>query len=378
MRGGGSEQQTLLLLRHLDRERFDPVLYVSEKAGSLLDDVPSDVQVVSFDDAPQDDGFYFPGRELRRQAGFVRSVLQQQSIDVVYDRTFHMSLIAAPACESLGIARVSTIVSPPHFALPLVEKRFVYLKRRRLAKAYRQSYRVIAVSDQAAESAREYYNIDKNLCVVHNPVDIERVKQMAQQPLSGEISDFERNENEPLLVCVGRMTSEKGHADLIDALKINEDQTNQRVRVLLVGDGPLRADLEKRCQGFKKTRVEFLGRLSNPAPLVAAADALVLPSHFEGMPNVVLEAMCLGTPVVSTKAGGTIELQREAKTIWWADVASPSSLAIAIDQCLKNPAEAKNRSEAASQLVSAHHDARKVTRRIEDILADAAASGLSI
>ncbi len=66
------------------------------------------------------------------------------------------------------------------------------------------------------------------------------------------------------------------------------------------------------------TKLEFLGTQHNPLPYVAAADALVLPSHFEGMPNVVLEAMALGTPVIATRAGGTVELEREKPTILWA------------------------------------------------------------
>ena len=68
-----------------------------------------------------------------------------------------MTMIAGPACKTAGVPRVSTIVSPPSHAVPLVESRFVWLKQRRLARAYRNAYAVVAVSRQAARSAESYY-----------------------------------------------------------------------------------------------------------------------------------------------------------------------------------------------------------------------------
>ncbi len=182
MRGGGSEQQTLLLLRHLDRSKFTPHLYLLERTGDLMSRVPEDVIVHSFEDAASSGGFYFPGRVLRQQVQHLQGLLQRESIDVIYDRTFHMSMIAGPAGKACGVPRVSTIVSPPEHALPLVESRFVGLKRRRLAKAYQQSRSVIAVSQQAATSAMEYYDLPSDrIHVIHNPVDIEAVRKAASE-----------------------------------------------------------------------------------------------------------------------------------------------------------------------------------------------------
>ncbi len=327
MRGGGSEQQTLLLLRHLDRARFTPHLYLLNRDGDLLSRVPEDVVVHSFDDAPPRRGWYFPGRELRRQTAHVASVLESHSIDVIYDRTFHMTMIAGPAAKSLKIPRVSTIVSPPECAVPLVESRFVELKRRRLATAYRASYRVVAVSRQAAESARRYYHLtNQAIEVIPNPVDREALTRHAFVP---------KDERELTLVCVGRMTIEKGHGDLIDAMIRLETESHPhldlKIRLRMIGDGPLRLGLEKVWNASPRRHiVEFLGRRDHPADWIASADALVSPSHFEGMPNVVLESMALGTPVIATRVGGTVELEHDTPTIQWADPNSAESLARAI------------------------------------------------
>ena len=180
LRGGGSERQTLLMLHHLNRDRFAPQLYLTHRAGELLSQVPDDVPIHSFQDAQHVEGFYFPGRELGRQVSHLRELIAQESIDVIYDRTFHMTMIAGPAANAVGVPRVSTIVSPPQFALPLVESRFVSFKRRRLAKAYRQSKYVIAVSEQAAKSANMYYGLPPDhVRVIHNPIDLDSVRVSA-------------------------------------------------------------------------------------------------------------------------------------------------------------------------------------------------------
>jgi glycosyltransferase involved in cell wall biosynthesis len=362
MRGGGSEQQTLLLLRHLDRTRFEPHLFLLERTGDLLSRVPEDVKIHSFDDRPKKAGFYFPGRIFRQQAARVREHCQTESIDVIYDRTFRMTMLAAAAIDRLGIPRVSTIVSPPHHAVPLVEKRFVAIKRWRLASAYRRSHRIIAVSDQAARSAQEYYGLSADkIETIANPVDTETLQQSAQ---SRAVTLDPKYFN---LVVVGRMSIEKGHADLIAAIRRLDEQwpTDRRpLCIRMIGDGPLRQELETAARELKRHQMIFVGIDPDPAAEIAAADALILPSHFEGMPNVVLEAMALNTSVIATRAGGTIELERSEPTIWWANPQDPASLATAIHQWASDPQAATQRITAAKKMIEQFHNIQTTTHLI--------------
>lgn len=367
MRGGGSERQTLLLLRHLDRESFEPHLYLTERAGDLLADVPADVIVHSHQDAPPDRGIYYPGRQIRYQSSYLADVIRSAKIDVIYDRTFHMTLIAEKAALRCEIPRVSTIVSPPHHALPHVEKRFVRIKRWRLSSAYRRSRHVIAVSRQAAESAERYYGLTPGSAhVIANPVDVEQLRRQARL--------FEpARDGRTTVVCVGRMSEEKGHRDLVEALRLSEARWPNEVsplRVWMIGDGPLKGDLQARAGQLSKHQCEFLGAVANPASYIAAADSLVLPSHFEGMPNVVLEAFALGTPVIATRAGGTIELEDSQPTILWAEPRDPASLCEAILSYVADPDSGRQRAAAAEQLITQNHDATKTTSRIESLLDD--------
>ncbi|TWU01175.1 Glycogen synthase [Stieleria varia] len=360
LRGGGSERQVLMLLRTLDRERFEPLLYLTERAGEFLSDVPADVPILSHQDCPHASGIYVPGRALRRQCDFLGALLGQHGIDMIYDRTFHMTMIAGPAAATRAIPRVSTIVSPPHLALPLVERRFVWLKRRRLAKAYRNADRVIAVSDQAAQSASEYYRLARSsITVVPNPVDLRSLQRNAR-PLRRD--DYVR------LVCVGRMTREKGHADLIAAVGESRKKGGARFTLDLIGDGPLRTELQMQVDSLDLgDTVRFLGHLPDASREIAESDALVLPSHFEGMPNVVLEAMAIGTPVIATRAGGTVELQRDEPTVFWAEPRDVHSLCQALQRFLAEPETATRHVAAAQRMVAEHHDLQKTTRELESV-----------
>lgn len=368
MRGGGSERQTLLLLQHLDRTRIIPHLYLLERTGELLREIPEDVTIHSFTDAQRPSSFYFPGRVLRQQVRHLRHLVESESIDVVYDRTFHMTMIAGNACTGSRTPRVSTIVSPPEHALPLVEKRFVNLKRKRIAKAYRKSNQVLAVSHVAARSAESYYSLRPgSVDVVPNPVDVAAMTKLrAEHPSSPK--------RYLTLACVGRMTAEKGHRDLLTAIAImQQDWTSALpIRIVMVGDGPMREELQLQAKGVTPPhRVDFVGAKAEAASIISKCDALVLPSHFEGMPNVVLESMALGVPVIATRAGGTVELEGSEPTIMWAEPQDPGSLANALKTFAADPGAARKRAEAAERLVAERHDIRQTTRRIEGYLENA-------
>lgn len=374
MRGGGSERQTLLLLRHLDRTRFEPHLYLIEAAGDLLSHVPSDVVVHAYQPSESASGIYFPGRILRDQVRHLETVLQSAKIDVIYDRTFHMTMIAAPAAKRLAIPRVSTLVSPPDRALPMVEKRFVWFKRRRLAKAYRQSAAVVAVSREVADAAVKYYGLPADVpAVIANPVDQDAVISQSE-----EVIGFEKREGRITLVCVGRMTAEKGQRVLIEAIAELESRDDlPALEVWLIGDGVLRTELETLArQALSRHQIQFVGHQANAPAWIAKADALVLPSLFEGMPNVVLEAMTIGVPVIATRAGGTVELQRDEPTMFMAEPGNAPSLAQAIEAFCEQPQKRDAHVEAATRLINTYHHVSKNFGEIETILVQAIAKSL--
>lgn len=367
--GGGSERQTLTLLQHLDRSQFDPHLLLLYRRGVLLGEVPQDVPVDAYWDHARARRISYPGQIHRDQVRWLRSLLQRAvRPTVVYDRTYHSTLIAGPAARGLGIGRVATIVAPPDVDLRPERERFVRIKRRRLARAYHEASAVVAVSRSVARATEQFYGLDPAAVqVLHNPIDVDRVRAMADGQCAVSTNPVEFN-----IACVGRMTAEKGQADLIDALALldREFLAENRVRLWLVGDGALRGQLEQQVANAELGEtIRFTGHLENAPALIRRCDLVCVPSHYEGMPNVALEALACGVPVLGTDCGGTPEIL--AKTAGSRLVAprQPQELAEALRDLILEPLPQPQAHDLAA------FDLRSYMHRIENILRAAANSG---
>ncbi|MBV8572486.1 MAG: glycosyltransferase [Acidobacteriaceae bacterium] len=126
---------------------------------------------------------------------------------------------------------------------------------------------------------------------------------------------FRLGENDSVVLAVGRFSKEKGHADLIAAIAEMRRVSQRSFKVVLVGDGPERTNLEQqiRALGLQDFFI-FAGQVSTVSPFYTLASVMALPSHSEGSPNVVLEAMAHGIPVVATKVGGVPEILDNGET----------------------------------------------------------------
>lgn len=141
--------------------------------------------------------------------------------------------------------------------------------------------------------------------ILPNPVDEERLRSLAlpMTRLPGPGLRF---------VSLGRLTRQKGF-DLL--LNMFAKLGIEEARLSILGDGPMRNELVRLADALGiSSRVSFLGFDERPWPHVAGADALLLPSRWEGMPNAVLEALACGIPVIATpEAGGVAEIVSETK-----------------------------------------------------------------
>ena len=103
LHGGGSERQIVSALTHLDRDRFEPFLYLVYRSGPLLSLVPDDVPIAAFEERDIRPPTAIPGRMHRRRVADMRRYLQELQADLSYDRTFLMTLVSADASQQLGI-----------------------------------------------------------------------------------------------------------------------------------------------------------------------------------------------------------------------------------------------------------------------------------
>lgn len=139
-------------------------------------------------------------------------------------------------------------------------------------------------------------------------------------------------ENTFIFGAIGRLSQEKGHADLVDALAIllrNEQEIFFHLVVL--GEGRERAALETHAQALRvQDRIHFVGFRRNVLVWLKHMDCLVQPSHTEGTPNSVLEAMFAGTPVIATAVGGVPDLIEDNRSGLLVPSHAPQALAQAM------------------------------------------------
>lgn len=169
-----------------------------------------------------------------------------------------------------------------------------------------------------------------------------------------------------VILAVGRLSEEKGHRDLASAVALLRDSRPAlEVRLLIVGEGP-----ERRTLGAAE-HVLLTGQQKNVRPFYGIADIFVLPSHSEGSPNVLLEAMAAGLPIVATAVGGSVELVADEDTALLVPARSPKALCAAIERLADDRALADRlaaNAEAASRQYAPEAHARSLIALYQQIL----------
>ena len=161
------------------------------------------------------------------------------------------------------------------------------------------------------------------------------------------------------LVCVGRLCEQKGQLLLVEAVR-QLAAREMAFELVLVGDGEMRAEIEAliECHNLQAV-VRITGRVSSEQlhKEILAARALVLPSFAEGLPMVIMEAMALKRPIISTFVAGIPELVRPGEHGWLVPAGDVNALSQAMKECLAMPASAlAGMGEAAQKRVLACHN----------------------
>jgi glycosyltransferase involved in cell wall biosynthesis len=159
------------------------------------------------------------------------------------------------------------------------------------------------------------------------------------------------HENDFFLIAVGRLVYEKGHEFLIQAIP-SVTRSFPNTIVGICGIGPLFGQLEEQISALDLTnKVRLLGQWENVHELLAAADAFVLPSRWEGLPMALLEAMMAGLPIIATKVEGVEEAIVEGKHGLLVPIENTDALANAIIQLLADPRLCHEMGAAAKEQV---------------------------
>jgi glycosyltransferase involved in cell wall biosynthesis len=180
-------------------------------------------------------------------------------------------------------------------------------------------------------------------------------------------AEFGAGREDTLAVTVARLVPWKGIDLLIDALAILAPRRPQ-LRAVVVGDGPLRAELEGRAAARGMARqLIFAGVRRDVPEILSAADIFVLPSVAEGMPIAVLEAMSAGLPVVATAVDGVPEVVLEDEVGLLVRTRDPAEFAGRLDALVVDPEKRRRLGASARRRVETAFSARRMAENTAEV-----------
>jgi glycosyltransferase involved in cell wall biosynthesis len=227
--------------------------------------------------------------------------------------------------------------------------------------------RVVTVCDAFKQALVKVGVSQERIHVQHNSIrpepaiDAEQVRTLRES--------LNLKEGTRMILAVGRLSKEKAQIDLLRAFN-NLSQTPGEIdaRLVIVGDGPEREALEAAAAALGLSdRVIFTGQVNNVEVYFGAADVLVNPSHSEGSPYVLLEAMAAGLPIVATAVGGVPEMVENNETALLVPDNDPQAMADAIACLLSDRKLAVQLAENAGKLVSSRFSPEAYVRSLAEV-----------
>jgi glycosyltransferase involved in cell wall biosynthesis len=171
----------------------------------------------------------------------------------------------------------------------------------------------------------------------------------------------------PLWVVAGRLEEQKGHDLLFEALSTILKQ-NLDFTLVVAGEGSRRSWLEQQALSLRLApRVQFVGQVEDVGSLLAAADAVLLPSRWEGLPLVLLEAMARGRPIVASSVGGVPDVVQDGVNGTLVPPGDAAALAAALEQLHRKADRAGRMGRAAADTVREHYTWHAVVDGFESV-----------
>jgi glycosyltransferase involved in cell wall biosynthesis len=201
---------------------------------------------------------------------------------------------------------------------------------------------IVTISQFDRDLAIKIESLDPDRVVtIYNGIDISRFDIQLSKPVARRRAGLP--EDKQLIAIVARLAAQKNHQGLLEALALLPEDDRSKPHCLIVGSGPLESQLRRDVEMLgMKDSVSFLGEREDVPIILKAIDLFVLPSHWECLPMVVLEALAAQCPIVATAVGGVPEV---LAGLGWplVDPGDPTSVAEAMAHVLRMPEMQRNR-----------------------------------
>lgn len=278
--GGGAERAMSNLLHHMKSALTDYDVHLI-----LLDDQPREQPVPDYVTLHVLDGRFSLARSARQLFGLLRTLKPDVCV----------SYLARANCLNVWgswLFRYRPIISERvQTSSHLSTARNKSLLRALTRWSYPFAEAVIPVSQGVADDLAESFAVQRSkMHIIGNPVDAGKLRERAAEEPAIPLPDT-------YIVAAGRLVVNKNFPMLIKAYA----EANPAADLVILGEGPDRADLEALVEKHGLTgRVHMPGFIRNPYPIMGRASVYVSSSNAEGFPNTLIEAMCLGRPVIAT------------------------------------------------------------------------------
>ncbi len=351
---GGAEEHILCLMRQLDRRYYRVYLICPPELAVLLTaDLPADVETFEL---------YFERVTQIGAAYRLATFLRQHQIDILHSHLFRASLVASPVAKFSG---VPVTIETPHIR-ELWRRGFkASFFVDRLGGRFVDYY--IAVSESNARYLIDEKRLpERKVRAIQNGADLCRFNPAHVAP-RGMKESLGFASHDPVILFVGRLEAQKGHAVLLKALhEVRKDFPY--VRLICAGDGSLRGELEQQAASLQiQESVRFVGRQSNITEWLALADFCVLPSYYEGLPLVAIESLAAGRTIVATAVDGTPEVVVDGKTGLTVPPGNSHALAAAIRRMLQEPELRRKMAHAGRDWVLARFSLDRQVQQTQEL-----------
>lgn len=326
LKGGGAERVISMLATHYSTQAECEVdLILLESTGPYLANIPDSVNIKIFN-----------CRKASYALPKLVKYLRNHTPEILFTSHIHFSTIALLAAQ-LAQVKTRIIIRQPTMLMPKYSKASIskLIRQKLFLKLAKSADTVIVSSKAMQDEFLALSDIDSNnVATIYNPLPINNIEQQSYERVD---HPWYHESSYPVILSVGRLVTVKDFSTLIKAFSIVNQQTP--CRLMILGEGPLRFDLQKLINDLDlQESVELAGFSSNPFKYMRQSNVYVLSSLWEGFPNSLVEAMACNVPIVATNCeGGTSEILNGGSLGKLVPVRDKTAMAKAILESLEDP-----------------------------------------
>lgn len=287
--GGGAERVMLSLANGFAERKIPVVLIVVTAKGVLAKEVSDGVQLIDLQCGRTAQAIWPLVQYLRK--------LQPSMVLATQGHANVIAYLAHRLAGKPGRLVLREASTPSYNLKELSRSPFFFVLKYLMKIAYTSADVLVCPANAVAEDARRYFAHPlPNIKIIYNPVINEELFQLSAVPI---MHPWFNDGEPPVVLAVGRLNIAKDYPTLLKAFSFVRKQ--RKIRLIILGEGEERFSLEKLIQELNiKDDVAMLGFDSNPFKYMKRSDVFVLSSRWEGLPNVLIQALALGCPVIST------------------------------------------------------------------------------